>query len=81
MRHIRNVRELREALKSGQNEFRLCLNGGVFSRKTICLSCDGRFSVFNGIDGSTKMLTGKQLYTESNIGRGMRCGAFLAEDQ
>ena len=80
MRRINNVRELRESLKTGTCEFRLCLNGGAFSRKTIFLCEDGTFSVFNGIDGSTSNLTGRQLYTESNIGEGMRLGALLAEE-
>jgi len=81
MRHIRNVRELREALLRGDYEFRLCLNGGAFSRKTIFPCKDGRFEVWNAIDGTTQKLTGKELYTMSNIGRGMRYNSFLAEEK
>lgn len=79
MRRIRNTGELRKALAAGQYEYRLLLNGGVFSRKTILPRRDGRFEVWNGIDGSTEVLTGRQLYSESNIGEGMRLGAFVAE--
>jgi hypothetical protein len=77
MKPIRNTRELRKAIAAGHYEYRLRLNGGVFSRKTIFALRDGRFEIWNGIDGSTQTLTGRQLYSESNIGRGMRMGAFV----
>jgi len=80
MRRIKNVKELCESLKRGNTEFRVCLNHGAFSRKTIFLCEDGSFSVFNGIDGSISKLSGRQLRTETIIGRAMRCGAFLAEE-
>jgi len=79
VRQIHNVRELRASIRRGNHEFRLRLNGGVFSRKTIGLCDDGSFSVFNGIDGSMEKLTGRELYTESAIGEGMRRGAFLED--
>jgi hypothetical protein len=81
MRRIKNVRELRESIKRGNTDFRVCLNGGVYSRKTIYLSDDGTFSMFNGIDGSMRGYTGKQLRYETIVGRAMRAGAFLAEDE
>jgi hypothetical protein len=51
--------------------------GGLYSRKTMCLLSDGRFRVVNHIDETVQRLTGRQLYTESNIGRAMKQGAFV----
>ena len=79
IQRIRNTPALRQAIAGGQHEFRLLLNGGAFSRKTIALRPDGRFRIENHIDGSVQNLTGRQLYTESNIGEGMRFGALVAE--
>jgi len=50
---------------------------GLYSRKTMRLLSDGRFRVVNHIDESVQRLTGRQLYTESNIGRAMKQGAFV----
>ena len=77
MKPIRNTRELRRSIARGRHEYRLCLKGGLFSRKTIGLSPDGRFEVENHIDGSEQSLTGRQLYSESNIGTAMKRGAFV----
>ena len=76
-KQIRNVSVLRRAIEQGQHEFKLNLRGGVFSRKTISLCADGRFKVFNHIDDTEQKLTGRQLHTQSNIGRGMKAGAFV----
>jgi hypothetical protein len=79
MRQIKNVRALRQALASGQREFRIYLSGGVFSRKYITPCIDGRFEIINYIDDSTQQLTAKQLHTESNIGKAMKMHAFTTE--
>jgi len=55
----------------------LLLRGGAFSRKTVSLMPDGRFEVVNHIDDTVQELTGRQLYSESNIGRAMKQGAFV----
>jgi hypothetical protein len=78
MNYIKNTRFLRQAIRGGQREFKLCLSGGLYSRKTITVERNGRFRVANHIDDIVQLLTGRQLYTESNIGRGMRAGAFSA---
>jgi hypothetical protein len=78
MQQIRNARQLRRAIANGQYEFRLCLRGGLYSSKTITVSRDGRFHVVNHIDDSTVKLSGRQLYTESNIGEGMKRRCFIA---
>ena len=79
MQPIKNTRELRQAVAAGRHDYRLRLHGGLCSRKTISLSADGRFKVENHIDGSEQTLTGRQLYSHSNIGDGMRKGAFIPE--
>ncbi len=79
MQRIKNVKALRKSIADGQREFRLCLRYGVFSRKTISVRADGRFIIYNHIDDSVQSLTGRQLYTESNIGEAMGKGAFVAE--
>jgi hypothetical protein len=78
MQQIHNTRQLRQAILHGQNEFRLLLQGGLYSTKTITLSTKGRFAVENHIDNIVQRLTGRQLYTHSNIGRGMKQGALIA---
>jgi hypothetical protein len=78
MKWIHNVRELRRALRGGHREFRLLLaDGAAFSRKTITLLRDGRFRVVNHIDDSVQKLSGRQLYSRSNIGQGMRWGSLV----
>ena len=77
MKPIKNTRELRRAIAEGHEEFRLSLRSGLFSRKTITLS-GNRFHIVNHIDGSEQALTGRQLYTLSNLGRAMQMGAFSA---
>ncbi len=81
MKPINNVRALRHAITQGQHEFRLCLNGGAYSAKSIEIAPNGRFIVFNHIDETEQNLTGRQLYTHSNIGIGMRRGSLLALPQ
>jgi hypothetical protein len=77
MQQIRNTRQLRETVSQGEREFKLALQFGLFSRKTIRLLPDGRFRVVNHIDETVQRLSGRQLYTESNIGRAMKQGAFV----
>jgi hypothetical protein len=79
MKPIKNTRELRRAIAAGRHDYRLRLEGGLCSRKTIALFADGRFEIENHIDGSEQTLTGQQLYSESNIGEGMKKGAFVSE--
>ena len=68
---------MRHEIAAGVHEFRLCLNWGAYSVKSIALRADGRFQVENHIDGSVQTLTGRQLYSESNIGVAMKRGALI----
>ena len=77
MRPIRNPRQLREAIAQGHHEFRILLQHGLYSGKTIHLSANGRFLVDNHIDGAKQRLTDRQLNSESNIGTAMERGAFI----
>jgi hypothetical protein len=81
MQHIRNTKQLRKTLSEGEREFKLALQFGLFSRKTIRLLPDGRFRVENHIDNSVERLTGRELHTHSNIGRAMKLGAFVLTPQ
>ena len=76
---IRNCRQLRRTIAAGSCDFRLMLMGGASSRKTITIRPHGRFHVENHIDGSIQLLSGRGLYTQSNIGEAMQKGSFFAE--
>ena len=78
---IKTVPALRKAIKNGQRDFAIILAYGVISRKHITLDASGRFSIFNGIDGTCDVLSARELYTRSltNIGYAMKHGAFVAE--
>jgi hypothetical protein len=78
MHKIRNPRQLRAAIAHGHHEFRILLQYGVYSAKTIHLLANKRFAVLNHVDGTKQRLTVKQLYTESNIGEAMEHSAFVA---
>lgn len=81
IRSIGNCRQLRHAIEAGFCEFRLLLMGGAYSRKTIAINREGLFRVVNHIDGSVQKLTGRELYTQSNIGEAMQKGALVAGGQ
>jgi hypothetical protein len=76
MRYIKNVADLRRALANGQREFKLHLRSNLISSKYITPCADGRFQVVNCCDDSVKTLTGRELYTRSNVGKAMRLKAF-----
>ena len=80
MRKIKDVQALRAALAAGERRFRILLRRGAYSSKAITPCADGRFYVTNHIDGCALRLSGRQLYTRSNIGKAMGLGAFVAEE-
>ena len=77
---IRSCAELQKAISSGQLEYAVLLNGGVYSRKTITCTPQGRFRIENGIDGSVQTLTAMGIQDErkTNIGKAMQMGSFVA---
>ena len=56
----------------------IALNGGIISRKEICITATGRFDITNCIDDSTQKLTEKQLMDDryTMIGKAITKGAF-----
>jgi hypothetical protein len=79
MKVIKNTSQLRKAIAHGRQHFRVCLRFGLFSRKTITLTDDGRFHIVKHFDGSEQRLSADELFTTSNIGEAMHFGAFVAE--
>ncbi len=78
MKIIRKINALRKALKpNGYADFTILLNYGARSSKTIDQISESRFQVFNAIDGSTEIVTARQLETGKHfVGRAMKAGAF-----
>jgi len=75
---IDSLDDLRKVLAHGMQEFKMVLNGGLFSRKELALEPDGRFWVFNHIDGSEFTLTAEELIDRNVtlIGEAVTKGAF-----
>lgn len=78
---IKTPEALRKAIIRGTTEFKMLLNGGAYSAKTITLARDGRFRVLNHIDGTKQLLLDAQLNTHSNIGKWMSGGAFVTNEK
>ncbi len=76
---VQSVAHLRILIKAGTHSYALALNYGLFSRKTICATRDGKFRIINHIDDSKATLTEAELYTESNIGEAITKGAFFVK--
>ena len=78
---IRNLTQLKKVLNDHEpHSFRLLLNGGAYSRKTIKLYKNGKFRVDHHIDGwIQRSVTDKQMLNPktTNIAVGMRRGAFI----
>jgi len=75
---IDSLDDLRKVLAHGMQEFKMDLNGGLFSRKELALEPDGRFRVFNHIDDSEFTLTAEELMDRNVtlIGEAVTKGAF-----
>jgi hypothetical protein len=80
MKVIHNTRQLRRAIARGQYDYAILLAGGaVRSSKNIETDGEGRFTVWNLIDDTQQFLTGRELYTQSNLGEARRKGAFIED--
>ena len=76
LKHVESVDELKR-LCGKATTFYLALNYGLYSRKTI--RWDGKvFHIHNHIDESRQKLTEAQLFTESNIGKGIEKKALIS---
>jgi len=77
VKQIKTIGHLRRTIASGHQDFRLYLQGGLFSRKTITLAARGRFHIVNHIDESIQTLSEKQLSTASNVGKAIQKGSLV----
>ena len=77
MQRITSIEQLKSESLSAETEFALLLNYGLFSRKTIRYDVNsGIFSVWHHIDDTQQSLTEAEV-KKSNIGLGIRKGAFV----
>lgn len=79
MKAVKTMEELDKILERGQSDFRILLNGGCFSRKTIG-KYGKKYDVFHSISDSYETMSKKKLL-DSNIGEAMGKGAFIYEGQ
>ena len=77
MKKIKSIEQLKKESKNGADFF-ILLNYGLRSSKNVCF--DGKeFEVYNEIDDTSQVLTEKQLFTKSNIGKAIEQGAFFKD--
>ena len=76
---IQSVAHLRALIKAGTHTYALALNYGLYSRKAIRATRDGKFRIINHIDDSNVTLSEAELFTVSNIGEAMTKGAFFVK--
>ena len=78
VKHVESVDELKR-LCGKKTTFYLALNYGLYSLKTM--RWDGKvFHIHNHVDESRRKLNEAQLFTESNIGRGIEKKALIYAD-
>lgn len=84
---VDDIDDLMRMLADGEShDFRLILNGGFFSCKTLTLLSDRKklkIEVENHIDGSVQKVTREQLMdaSKTNIGEGIKKGSFWKEPE
>jgi len=77
---VRDRAHLRALIRRGQSDFLIALNpAGLVSRKEIRRAGRGRYEVFHGIDGTLEVLTERELFEGTNVGKAIERGAFYAE--
>lgn len=84
LRIVKNLKDFKKLLKQGYFEFRITLNGGVYSKKEIFLnSKTKKFEIYNSIDDTYQKLTEKQLMDQSytNIGKALEKKALVVNLQ
>jgi hypothetical protein len=78
---VSSMEHLKEILKDGkEKDFRLALNGSVFSRKTIRLNGKGKFWIYHHIDDTEEVIPESELLSE-NIGLGIQRGCLFLEPE
>lgn len=77
MKTVRTIEELDKILEKGQADFKIQLNGGCFSRKTIS-RYGKKYDVFHSISDSYEVMSKNQLI-DSIIGSAMVNNALIFE--
>lgn len=83
MTKVKSVAHLREMVRAGHHDFFVVLAGGLARRsKEIDVDSDGKFYVFNEIDGTEDVLTEEELMDRNitNIGYAITNGAFYCDN-
>lgn len=76
---VKSVSHLETIIRAGRNDYYILLNYNLISRKKMNKTKNGRFRIYNWIDGTEQILTERELFSESNIGEAIQKGAFIAE--
>ena len=79
---VTSIKKLREITKKKYVNFRLLLNGGLFSKKTIRFDEEEmKFYIYNHIDDSVQIIGLHQILNEeyTNIGKAIKMGSFFRE--
>lgn len=76
---VKSVSHLETLIHAGKSDYYILLNYNLISRKKVGRTKNGRFRIYNWIDGTEQIHTESELFSESNIGEAIRKGAFIAE--
>jgi hypothetical protein len=82
LKQVKSLDELKEILGDHRRrDFRVVLNGGVFSRKSIRWCKDGKWQILNHVDNTRQTLTEAELMDESLtlVGAAIPKGALISE--
>ena len=74
---VTSLKKLDEILKeaNGEVDFFIQLNFGLRSSKSIALTEDGKYSIYNGVDDTYNILSRKEL-SKSIVGEAIKAKAF-----
>jgi len=77
VKKIKSIEQLKKESKDGA-DFHIVLNHGLRSSKNVQFD-EGKFYVYNEIDGTSQVLKEEELFTKSNIGKAISKGAFFKD--
>ena len=81
MKAVKSIEELKEQTKDEPQDYRMILNGGIFSRKNIFYDEEkDRFEILNGIDDTFIKIPTKKLGKETLIVEAIEKRALIKED-
>lgn len=79
---VKSAKHLRELTTGEHMEFKVLLNFGCFSKKTIrYIEDEGKFHIYNHIDDTEQMLGPRQIFNSkyTSIGEAIKKGSFVYE--